>query len=75
MNRDRNERNGGAPSRGDGRDAGAPRKPFENKWPIGYNKLKEKLTELDGPDLAQFCLTDGPFLLLIKVRYSNPFFI
>ena len=75
MNRGRKERNGGAPPRGDRRDRGGPRKPFEPcNRPIGYNKLKEKLDELDGPDLAQFCLSDGSFLVLIKVKYSNTCF-
>jgi len=73
--RKRARNDGGAPSRGDRRDGGCPKKKrVEHQRPIGYNILKKKLEKFDGRDLAQFCLSDRSFLVLKKVRYSKTFF-
>ena len=71
--RGRNRRSGGQghPERNgqNGYRNGIPNvEPSEEMRPIGFNNLADKSEELDGNDLAKFCLSHRGFSVLVQVN-------
>jgi len=44
--------------------------PSEEARPIGVNNLTDKYDDLDGQDLAKFCISHRGFGVLTKVKFS-----